>query len=110
MVQPSTAALRRRRRALVRGLPSLEHLLRGSLLELYKPCGAPRCRCHQGRGHGPKYYVTVSHVGERPQKEYVPGDFHKQVSQYLDNYRRAKEILKEICRINGELLSRREPL
>jgi hypothetical protein len=110
MAQPSPAALRRRRCALVRKLPSLERLLRGSLLELYKPCGTPSCRCHQGRGHGPKYYLTVSHPGVPPQKDYVPEAYHEQVNEYLDNYRQVKEILKEICRINDELLRRREPL
>jgi len=110
MAQPSAAALRRRRCALTRELPCLESLLRGSLLEAYKPCGRPNCRCQRGRGHGPKYYLTVSHSGEQPQKEYVPEGFRTQVNQYLDNYRQAKDILKEICRINCELLRRREPL
>jgi hypothetical protein len=110
MAQPSAVALRRKRRALARKLPCLENLLRGSLLEAYKRCGRPNCRCQRGRGHGPKHYLTVSHSGEQPQKEYVPQTFREQVNLYLDNYRQAKEILKEICRINCELLRRREPL
>ena len=49
----SIAALRRRRQQLLRQLPPLDRLLRGSLIERYKPCGKPGCKCAHGPGHGP---------------------------------------------------------
>ena len=67
--QPA-AALRRRRQALLRQLPSLKEILRGSLIERYKRCGKPGCKCADGPGHGPKYYLSVSHPGLRPQMDY----------------------------------------
>src|SRR5712692_10221194 len=93
-----TPALRRRRTTLVRQLPPLKAILRGSLIERYKPCGKPGCHCAKGPGHGPKYYLSVSFPGGRPQMEYVA------------NYQRAREILEQICEINRELLRRREAL
>ena len=43
----STAALLRRRQTLVEKLAGLEPLiLRGSLIERYKRCGHPGCKCH----------------------------------------------------------------
>ena len=42
--------------------------------------------------------------------EYVPQRYYQQVVQYLDNYRKAKQILKEISNINLELLRRRDKL
>jgi hypothetical protein len=42
--------------------------------------------------------------------EYVPLDRKDQVQEYLANYRRAREILDELCGINQELLRRREEL
>jgi hypothetical protein len=110
MRKTSTAALRKRRRALLRKFPSLVAILRGSLIERYKRCGKPGCKCAQGPGHGPKYYLSVSFPRLRPQMDYVPQEFHAQTKRFLANYQRAREILEEICEINRELLRRREAL
>ena len=105
-----TAALRKRRNALLRQLPPLQSILRGSLIERYKRCGKPGCKCADGPGHGPKYYLSVSFPGLRPQMDYVPQASYPQATQFLANYHRAREILESICEINRELLRRREPL
>ena len=110
MEEKSTSVLRRRKKALLRRLPELHAVLRGSLIERYKRCGVPGCRCAQGPGHGPKHYLSVSQSGATPQMDYVPQDYVDQVRQYLENYRQAKQILDEICAINRELLRRRERL
>lgn len=110
MTEQSAADLKRRRKQLLRKLPPLDTVLRGSLIERYKRCGNPRCRCANGPGHGPKYYLSVSHAGESPQMDYVPQAEHALVSEYLDNYSRVREILEEISQINHELLRRRQPL
>jgi hypothetical protein len=104
------AALRKRRNALVRQLPPLKSILRGSLIERYKRCGKPGCKCADGPGHGPKYYLSVSYPGQRPQMDYVPQDACGQTAEYLANYHRSREILEMICEINRELLRRRETL
>jgi hypothetical protein len=104
------AALRKRRNALVRRLPSLKSILRGSLIERYKRCGKPGCKCADGPGHGPKYYLSVSYPGQRPLLEYVPQDAFNHTAVYLANYHRSREILEAICEINRELLRRREAL
>ena len=91
-------------------LPPLKAILRGSLVERYKRCGKPGCKCANGPGHGPKYYLTVSFPKRAPEMEYVPEAFQEQVKQYLENYRKAKEILEELSSINRELLRRRERL
>src|SRR6201988_310446 len=106
----SAAALRKRRNALVRRLPPLKSILRGSLIERFKRCGKPGCRCADGPGHGPKYYLSVSYPGLRPQMDYVPQEVYPQTAEFLGNYHRAREILEAICEINRELLHRREAL
>src|SRR5436309_8052804 len=110
MTDQSPAELKRRRKQLLRKLPPLDAVLRGSLIERYKRCGNPRCKCADGPGHGPKYYLSVSHAGESPQMDYVPQAEHALVSEYLANYSRVREILEEISQINHELLRRRQPL
>jgi hypothetical protein len=59
MQHVSSAALRKRRHRLVGGLPPLEQILRGSLIETYKRCGRPNCHCVDGPGHGPKRYLST---------------------------------------------------
>src|SRR6516225_9875197 len=106
----TTAALRKRRQALLRQLPPLKAVLRGSLIERYKRCGKPGCKCADGPGHGPKYYLSVSYPGLRPQMDYVPQESHDQVAEFVANYQRAREILEDVSEINHELLLRREEL
>jgi hypothetical protein len=100
--------LRRRRKALARRLPPLEAILRGSLIERYKHCGSPGCKCRRGKGHGPKYYLSTSRYGNHPHMEYVPLDLRRQVARYLANYRLLQDILAEISAVNRELLLRRK--
>lgn len=42
--------------------------------------------------------------------DYVPQSYREQVEAYLVNYQSIKNILREICTINTELLRRRERL
>lgn len=106
----TTRVLRQRRKRLVGRLPPLESVLPGSLIERYKRCGKPGCKCAQGAGHGPKYYLSVSRSGSTPQMDYVPCEYQQQVLEYVENYRQARDVLKQICAINRELLRRRERL
>ena len=108
--EKATRALRQRQKVLLRRLPPLQAILRGSLVERYKRCGKPGCKCANGPGHGPKYYLTVSFPKRPPEMEYVPEAFQEKVNEYLENYRKAKEILEELSSINRELLRRRERL
>ncbi len=104
----SLATLLRRRQALAQKLAGLHALvLRGSLIERYKRCGNPRCHCHQGKGHGPKYYLSVSQAGGRPQMDYVPSEFRPQTLAYLANFHQVRQLLENICQINRQLLKRR---
>jgi hypothetical protein len=104
----STAVLLRRRQALVKKLAGLEPLiLRGSLIERYKRCGHPGCKCQQGQGHGPKFYLSVSQSGSRPEMDYVPEEYSQQVSDYLLNFQAVRQLLEKICNINRALLRRR---
>lgn len=110
MHDTSAAELRRRRRRLLRDLPPLDRVMRGSLIERFKRCGRSGCHCADGRGHGPKIYLSVSVSGERPQMDYVPNARGDEVRELIGNFNRVREVLSEICAINTELLRRREEL
>jgi hypothetical protein len=103
-----TPALRQRRQALIKQLGRLEpFILRGSLIERFKRCGKPGCKCAQGPGHGPKYYLSVSRPGARPEMDYVPVEYSQQVAKYLHNFQQVRQLLEQICNLNRELLRRR---
>ena len=103
-----TAVRHSQDQALVKQLRRLEpFILRGSLIERFKRCGKPGCKCAQGPGHGPKYYLSVSQPGTRPQMDYVPVEYAHQVSEYLQNFQQVRQLLEQICNANRELLRRR---
>jgi len=106
----SSSALRKRRQSLLSKLPPLDAVLRGSLIERYKRCGNPGCKCADGPGHGPKYYLSVSFPGERPQMDYVPRELLEATRALVANFHEVRTTLEEVCAINRELLRRREAL
>lgn len=110
MEEQTSTALKRRRKQLLRKLPALDSVLRGSLIERYKRCGNPNCKCANGPGHGPKFYLSVSYPDRPRQMDYVRQDDLAQVSQSVADYARVRDILEEISEINHELLRRHEPL
>ncbi len=110
MEDKSTAYLRRKRKILKDRLPPPEAILRGSLIKRYKRCGKPGCKCAGGRGHGPKYYLSVSQPGSTPRMDYIPQKYQEQVEEYVANFRKTKQLLEEISSINRELLRRRDRL
>ena len=63
----SADQLRQQRFALAAQIAQIQkETLRGSLIERYKRCGKPGCRCAQSKGHGPKYYLSSAiRAGDR---------------------------------------------
>lgn len=105
----SSAELRRKRQTLVQSLPPLiQASLRGSLIERYLRCGKPGCHCAMGRGHGPKYYLSVSYPRKRPQLQYIPQEQKEAVKALLENGHAMRKTLEKVFAINRELLKRQE--
>jgi len=102
----STLALRDRRRRVVRQLPDLQHILRGSLLERYLTCGKPGCRCARGERHGPVWYLSVTLRAGKTVGMQVPAAKVPAIRRLLANHRNLKARLEAIAEINWELLRR----
>lgn len=85
----------RARRLAKRPDPGL--VLRGSLVERYRRCGKPGCRCARAgeRGHGPAHYLTVTVATGTTVTVYVPERNVGSVDRCIENYRRARAILEE---------------
>ena len=104
----SVRQLRARRRRLAKGLPDLEGLLRGSLVEQGRRCGKTGCRCTRGELHGPYVYLTVGRGTSLSRLVYVPSSLTERVRSRVELTAAAETALEEISAINLELLRRRE--
>jgi hypothetical protein len=107
----STLALRRRRQALLQQLRPPPGLLRGSFVEQFLTCGKAVCPCHQGRKHGPYYYLTVCVAAGKIRKFLLKtAEQQQQARAGTAAYRQFLERLEELSQINADLLRRGEPL
>ena len=107
----SISYLRRKRKALIKKLAAIgPDILRGSLIERYKRCNKKGCKCMKGPGHGPKYYLSISFPHQQPEQDYIPQSYYKKTKQYLKNFKKVREILEQICKVNREIIKRRKNL
>ena len=102
----SNLALKQRRQGLVKLLPPVGEVLRGSLIERYVTCGNPACKCARGERHGPVWYLSVTLGPGRTTGGTIPPEQVGQVRQWIANYQKVKQHLEGISEINRELLRR----
>ena len=91
------------REQLVRQLPDVAEIVRGSLLHrrIFHRRGCPKCR----RGEGHRVWVlTVSYPGGQTRQFSIPADQKPQVEKWLENYQELRAKLEAICELNHELL------
>jgi hypothetical protein len=90
-------------RSLLRRLPDLCDILRGSLLQrtLRHRQGCPKCE--RGEGH-PVSVLAVTYPGGRTRQISLHPEQVAQVRRQLDNYRHVKDALEQICEHNQEAL------
>jgi hypothetical protein len=100
-------ALRTRQKLLDR-LPVTGEILRGSLLHRsIRPHGRKCAKCASGEGH-PLNVLTVTYPGGRTRQFSLRLELVPQVRRWLENYKKLKEMLEEICELNHHLLRREE--
>jgi hypothetical protein len=105
----SLSSFLKRRAQLVRNLPPLEEVLRGSFLRRKIRCGKPNCRCASAKG--PRHLlrcVTVSFAGGRTQQVTVPADWVALVELWIENYTLYWQAIEEVSAINRRLLQSRQ--
>jgi len=91
-------------RRLVSELLGLREQLQGSLIVRYAVCGKETCACRSGRRHGP-YYVLSSRSGGKGGFTYLDGPQAAEARQLVARYRRFKEGLKRMRRVNALLVT-----
>jgi len=107
----STLALRQRKQALLRQLRPPPGLLRASCVEQFLTCGKAACACHQGKKHGPYYYLTLCLAAGHIRKFLLKQpDQQQQARAGTAAYSQFMEGVEELSQINAELLRRGDPL
>ena len=96
--------LLKKRTGVVKSLPSMERLVRASLLKRNFKCKNPNCPCQRGaKKHGPYYWLTVS-KGDKRKQIYIPLGSEKQAKQWISNYNKVWQGIEDISSINFELI------
>lgn len=107
----STLALRHRKAALLRQLALPPQAIRASVVERFGTCGKANCACHQGRKHGPYYYLTQCLAPGRVQKFLLKSEADRQAARAATAaFNGFYDGLEELSQINTELLRRGAPL
>jgi hypothetical protein len=90
-------------RRLLRDLPDLSDILRGSLLQrlIRHRQGCPKCE--RGEGH-PVSVLAVTYPGRRIRHISLSAEQVPQVRRQLDNYQHIKAALEQICELNQQAL------
>jgi len=93
----------RQRNKLLRDLPNLTDILRGSLLQriIRHRQGCPKC--DRGEGH-PVSVLAVSYPGRRIRHISLRSEQIPEVQRQLENYQQLKASLEEICELNQQAL------
>lgn len=103
---PSRDALLARREQILKRLPSLVEVVRGSFLVRRLRCGKPNCRCARGALHRAAY-VSVTFRGGSTEQISIPRDLEPLARTWVGNYARWWDAVERISAINRQLLRRR---
>jgi hypothetical protein len=95
-----------RRRRILRALPSLEEVVRGSVVERELRCGKPGCRCARGQLHAATY-LSVTFAGGRTEQISLPANLVPLARRWVANYRAWWRAVEKISAINRQLLRAR---
>ena len=87
----------RRLRSALAKLLSHRGIIHGTLSLRWRVCGKPNCKCTRGDRHE-GLYLLVRHEGAVRQI-YVPKHRRQAVRQWVENYRKARELMDELSSI-----------
>ena len=94
------------RRRTLRALPSLEEIVRGSVVERRLRCGKPGCRCARRQLHEVTY-LSVTFAGGRTEQISLPADLVPVARRWVANYQAWWKAVEKISAINRKLLRER---
>lgn len=103
----SIGVLQARRDARIKELANAKPMIQGSLCKVGTRCGNPNCRCARGEKH--TAHILTRKVRGKTRTNYVPVGMLEEVEAWAREYRRVKELMKEISQLNEQILRAHVP-
>jgi hypothetical protein len=91
----------------LRKIQTLIPWIEGSLVSTSRFCGKKNCICHQGGSKHPVLYITWKEQGKTVSL-YVPRRLESEVIGWVQNYKRLKDLIREISEIQKQIIRLRE--
>ena len=106
----AASRLRQRKHALLGLFRIPANALPGSLVQVYRRCGKPGCRCVEGEQH-PMWSLTFMAEGKK-HVERIPDEWLDEVRPLVEQGREFKDAVAEVFAANAQLLGllRRETI
>ena len=100
---PAAEALSARRQDLLQQLASLGDLRPGSLVESYRKCGKPNCRCAAADhpGHGPRWILTHAVAGKTRTRT-IPLDQLDATRAQIAECQRLRRLVAELIEVSDQ--------
>lgn len=102
MKQRSRATLEARRDALLKQLTKVGPFVQGSFYARKITCGKQGCKCAGDEKH--EAYVLTKKVRGKTVTTHVPRDLVEEVQSWAKQYKRIKELMKEISDLNEQII------
>ena len=100
MPRPSPASLSARERQLRSRLHFLlthaQGFLHGSLIEMARRCGNPKCRCASSDQHKHRSFYLGRTRNGKPSMVYIPKALEPEIRQWIDDFQQALALLEEL--------------
>ena len=87
-------------------LAAAHGLVGGTILERYRTCGNPGCKCARGQKHR-GVYLMLSEKGKLRQL-YVPKAYEQRVRQWVANHAQMKKLMRQISQVYWKKVQQRQ--
>jgi hypothetical protein len=99
--------LEKRRQAKLKQLARCKPLVAASLCKVNRRCGNPNCKCARGEFH--TAHVLTYKVKGKTRTVHVPKDMVEEVTGWVQEHKRVKQLIREISNNSLAIIHRHVP-
>lgn len=99
--------LETKRAKLLQRINKLSPWIEGTLVTTTRFCGRKNCTCHTSGQKHPVMYVTWKENGKTVSL-YIPKNLETEVKSWVENYKRLKELIRQISDTQKDIVRLRE--
>lgn len=98
-----------KRDAILKQLAQVGDMRRGSITEVFRPCGKPSCACSAADhpGHGPYYAFTTKVAGKTMTVQLRAGARLTKFQREVDAYRHFRSLTEQLLEVNQAICDAR---